>query len=124
MKSLDIPPPHSSTSNPKSDKLTKNQETRNYQTKFPGWLMAIFLIGTGVALGKLLPPSSPPATITHNNAPKSFSRPVETMTLASGTANKQVKLLGQVEAGEMATLSSQIDGRVERVLVREGDRHF
>ena len=44
------------------------------------------------------------------------------MILASGTANKQVKLLGQVEAGEIATLSSQIDGRVERVLVREGDR--
>ncbi|MDJ0570407.1 MAG: efflux RND transporter periplasmic adaptor subunit, partial [Pleurocapsa sp. MO_192.B19] len=31
-------------------------------------------------------------------------------------------LLGQVEAGERATLSPQIDGRVQQVLVREGDR--
>ncbi|MEM9275560.1 MAG: efflux RND transporter periplasmic adaptor subunit [Cyanobacteria bacterium P01_F01_bin.143] len=119
MKSLDIPPPHS----PKSNKLPteQNRETRNYQTKLPRWLMAILLLGTGVALGKLLPPSSPPPT-AQKSAPVSVSKPVETMTLASGTANKQVKLLGQVEAGEMATLSSQIDGRVEQVLVREGDR--
>ncbi len=39
-----------------------------------------------------------------------------------GKGEKQIKLLGQVEAGESMTHSPQIDGTVQRVLVKEGDR--
>lgn len=119
---LDISPSHSPNLDPESKQLPKEkiQDDRDRQTKFPGWLLVIILLGGGAFLGKLLLPSSIPTEQTQTQVP--FSRPVETIALVPGTANRQVKLLGQVEAGEVATVSSQIDGRVERVLVREGDR--
>ena len=122
MKSVDISPPHSPKFDPKLKKLPteKRQENRNYKNKLPGWLIAILLLGGGAALWEFLNPSTIPIAQTSTQAP--LARPVEIITLTSGTANRQVKLLGQAEAGESATLSSQIDGRVERVLVREGDR--
>ena len=122
MKSIDISPSHSPKLEPQSKKLPpeKHQETKNHKTKLPGWLIAILLLGGGAASWELLTPSSPPKVQTISQAP--FARPVEIIALTSGTGNRQVRLLGQVEAGEMATLSSQIDGRVEQVLVREGDR--
>ncbi|MDJ0900127.1 MAG: efflux RND transporter periplasmic adaptor subunit [Xenococcus sp. MO_188.B8] len=122
MKSVDIPPPHSPKLDPKLKKLSteKRQENRNYKTKLPGWLIAILLLGGGAALWEFSTPSPPSPTQTSTQAP--LPRPVEIIALTSGTTNRQVKLLGQVEAGETSTLSSQVDGRVERVLVREGDR--
>ncbi len=122
MKSVEISPPHSPKLDPKLKKLPteKRQENHNYKTKLPGWLIAILLLGGGAALWEFLNPSTIPTAQSSTQAP--LARPVEIIALTSGTANRQVKLLGQVEAGESATLSSQIDGRVERVLVREGDR--
>ncbi len=122
MKSVDISPPQSPKLDPKLKKLPteKRQENRDYKTRLPGWLIAILLLGGGAALWEFLTPSPPSPTQTSTQAP--LPRPVEIIALTSGTINRQVKLLGQVEAGETSTLSSQVDGRVERVLVREGDR--
>ena len=122
MKSIDISPPHSPNLDPEARKLPKEKDQTNphYQTKLPGWLMAILLVGGGVVLGKFLTPASLPTA--QPSTPATLSRPVETIALASGSANRQMKLLGQVEAGKTANLSSQVDGRVEQVLVREGDR--
>ena len=119
---LDISPSHSPNLEPEAKKLPteKDQKHSPSQTKLPGWLMAILLVGGGVALGKFLTPASLPTA--QPSTPATLSRPVETIALASGSANRQVKLLGQVEAGKTANLSSQVDGRVEQVLVREGDR--
>ena len=122
MKSIDISPPHSPKLEPKLQNLpTKNdQKSTNYQNKLSGWLIVILLLGGGGVLGKFVTFSNLPTAQTEIQAP--LPKPVEIMTLASGTRNRQVKLLGQVEAGETATLSSQVDGRVQQVLVREGDR--
>ena len=95
-------------------------ETSNNKSKLPLWLVAVLILGGGVALWQVFIPSSVPTAQTKTTAPP--PKPVETMALTTGTGNRQVRLLGQVEAGESATLSPQIDGRVQRVLVREGDR--
>lgn len=89
-------------------------------SKLPGWLVAVLILGGGATLWQLSNPSSVPNAQSSTQAPR--PKAVETIALTSGTANRQVRLLGQVEAGERATLSPQIDGRVKRVLVREGDR--
>ncbi|MEO0377478.1 MAG: efflux RND transporter periplasmic adaptor subunit, partial [Cyanobacteria bacterium P01_A01_bin.17] len=62
------------------------------------------------------------APTAESSAEASPPKSVETMALTPGTGNRQIRLLGQVEAGERATLSPQLDGTVQRVLVREGDR--
>ncbi len=118
MKSANISP----SQLPKLKKLPteKQQENRNYKSKLPGWLIAILLLGGGAALWEFLNPSTIPIAQTSTQA--TLAKPVEIIALAPGTANRQVKLLGQVEAGKTATLSSQVDGRVQQVLVREGDR--
>ena len=86
---------------------------------FPLLLIAL-LLGGGTALRQVLSPSTPTAATTQTEAP--LPKAVETIALTPGTGNRQIKLLGQVEAGERAAVSSQIDGRVQQVLVREGDR--
>ena len=116
-------PPHKS---PESESKSKQQPTdilqatSNKKSKLPGWLLAILLLGGGGLVWRqtFTPPSEPTAqTVTQAPPP----RAVTTIALTSGTGNRQVRLLGQVEAGERATLSPQIDGTVQRVLVREGD---
>ena len=89
--------------------------------KLSGWILATLLLGGGgIALWQILIPKSAPVAQTVEQTPP--PKAVTTTVLASGSANRQIKLLGQVEAGERATLSPQIDGKVQRVLVREGDR--
>ena len=116
----------SSQNSPELETQTLERSTVNSQasdrgkSKLPGWLLAILLLGGGgVALWQIFTPNTAPtAQIAQAPPPKA----VTTIPLASGTANRQIRLLGQVEAGERATLSPQIDGTVQRVLVREGDR--
>ncbi len=121
MTSVNIPPQQSPELKPKSEQeQTENtQQTSNKKNKLPGWLLAILLLGGGgIAIWQILTPESAPTAQTAQVPPRS----VETIALTPGTGNRQVRLLGQVEAGERATLSPQIDGRVQQVLVREGDR--
>ena len=49
-------------------------------------------------------------------------RPVEIIPLEVGSGAQRVQLLGQVEAGESATIRSQTSGVVQQILVSEGDR--
>lgn len=123
MTSVNIPPQQSPEAKPKSEeRQPKNpQETNKQKSKLSGWLLATLLFGGGsVALWQVFAPNSVPTAQTTTQAPP--PRSVETVALTPGTGNRQVRLLGQVEAGERATLSPQIDGRVQQVLVREGDR--
>ena len=85
--------------------------------KLSSWMMVILVLGGGATLWKVFTPSSIPITEIQTPQPK----PVETLVLKTGIGIRNVKLLGQVEAGERASISSQIDGTVQKVLVREGD---
>ncbi len=117
MKSTEIPAEQLSESKFES----QEPKTKNInKSKLSGWLIGILLLAGGVTLWRVLNPSSSPTAQTSTQAPP--PRPVETIALTTGTGNRQIRLLGQVEAGERATLSPQIDGRVQQVLVREGDR--
>jgi HlyD family secretion protein len=49
-------------------------------------------------------------------------RPVETVTLATGSATRQVQLIGQAESTQQATVRAQTDGVIQQVLVQPGDR--
>ncbi|ELS00710.1 RND family efflux transporter, MFP subunit [Xenococcus sp. PCC 7305] len=122
MKSIDTPPPQSSILDSKSKNLPpeKQQNPHKKSNKFPGWLIVILLLGGGATLWRFSNSQVLPPVQTTSQGPP--PRAVEVVELKSGTATRQVKLLGQVEAGEIATLSSQVNGRVERVLVKEGDR--
>ncbi|VEP12053.1 RND family efflux transporter, MFP subunit [Hyella patelloides LEGE 07179] len=118
MKSTEKPPQQSLELEPK---LEESSETTKKKSKLSGWLLAILLLGGGgVALWQVFIPSSP--TTAQSSTQEPPPRPVETMPLTPGTGNRQISLLGQVEAGERATLSPQIDATVQQVLVREGDR--
>lgn len=120
MTSLDIPPQQS----PELESDSQQPETppkKEKKGKLSSWLLAILLLGGGsIALWQVLTPNSAPTAQTATQAPP--PKAVTTVALTPGTGNRQVRLLGQVEAGERATLSPQIDGRVQQVLVREGDR--
>ena len=123
MTSVKIPAEQSLELKPKSQGQQPEipQSTKQKQSQLPGWLLAILLLGGGsVAWWQTLTPSTTPTAQTTIQTPP--PKAVETIALIPGTADRQVRLLGQVEAGERATLSPQIDGTVQQVLVREGDR--
>ena len=122
MTSVNIPPQQSPEleSDSKQQPGTSPKKKEN-NGKLSGWLLAILFLGGGsIALWQILTPNPAPTAQTATQTPP--PRVVTTVALTPGTGNRQVRLLGQVEAGESATLSSQIDGRVQQVLVREGDR--
>ncbi len=122
MKSTEIPPNQLPESELQFEgrQGEETPETSKNKSKLPGWLLGVLILGGGAALWQVFIPSTVPTAQTSTQAPP--PRPVEIMALTTGTGNRQVRLLGQVEAGERATLSPQIDGTVQRVLVREGDR--
>ncbi len=123
MTSVNIPPQETSESKSKSQEQHREnpKSTVQHQNRFSGWLLAIFFLGGGgIALWQILILKSAPMAQNSTQAPP--PRAVETIALTSGMANRQIKLLGEVEPGERAIISPQIDGKVQRVLVREGDR--
>ena len=125
MTSTDIPPQQSLETKPQSEsqaqQINTSQASINHKNKFSGWLLAILLLGGGgIALWQIFTPNSAPTSPTTTQAPP--PKTVTTITLKPGTGNRKFRLLGQVEAGESATLSPQIDGRVQQVSVSEGDR--
>ncbi len=86
----------------------------------PTWLLAILLLASGAVLGRVSTLESVPTAQTSTEKPS--PKAVQTIALSRGTAQRQIELLGRIEAGERATLSSQLDGTVQKVLVKEGDR--
>lgn len=110
----------SSQPSPELEPEQQPKKPNQKKSKLPGWLLAIFLMGGGVGLWQVFTTNSSSTAESSEQAPPPKS--VETIALTSGTGNRQVRLLGQAEAGERATLSPQLDGTVQSVLVREGDR--
>ena len=111
----------SSQQPPELEPEQQPQKTNPKKSQLPGWLLAVLLLGGGGAgLWQVLIANSAPTADSSTEAPP--PRSVETVVLTSGTGDRQVRLLGQVEAGERATLSPQLDGTIQSVLVREGDR--
>ncbi|WP_330204257.1 efflux RND transporter periplasmic adaptor subunit [Cyanobacterium sp. Dongsha4] len=100
----------------KQDDLPKNN-----QKKLSRWLLILLVLGGGIGSWQILKPSSvtSQAQVKESETP---AKPVTVETLTTSQAVQKVKLLGQVEAGQKATLSSQIDGTIEQILVKEGDR--
>ncbi|WP_370664144.1 efflux RND transporter periplasmic adaptor subunit [Acaryochloris thomasi] len=123
MKTSDSPPNPFSESElqsvePRRDDMQEKSHPKS--KKVPRWLVAILILGGSAVLWQVIVPSSRPTaqTSTQETPP----RAVEIGALMSGTGSRQVRLLGQVEAGARATLNPQIEGTVQQVLVREGDR--
>lgn len=117
-------PPHQPLSESESElpKTDKPKVTKKNPKNLPIWLLAIVFLAGGVVLGRISIPESVPTAQTSTEQPSPKPKAVETVALTRGTAQRQIKLLGSVEAGERATLSPQLDGTIQRVLVREGDR--
>ena len=122
MKPTEIPPKQLPESKLQFEERQQEEApaTSKHKSKLPRWLLGILFLVGGAALWQVFIPSTVPTAQTSTQAPP--PKAVETIALALGTGNREVKLLGQVEAGSRATLSPQIDGTVQRVLVREGDR--
>ncbi|GAB4549761.1 MAG: efflux RND transporter periplasmic adaptor subunit [Pleurocapsa sp.] len=122
MKSTEKPVQQSSEleQNYHEQQIEKTSESSLKKNKLFTLLLVALLLGGGIALRQIWATSTPTTATTQTQAPP--PKAVETIALKLGTGNRKIKLLGQVEAGKSATVSSQIDGRVQQVLVREGDR--
>jgi RND family efflux transporter MFP subunit len=97
----------------------KNQD-QSHKIKLSRWWLSLLILGGGIVVWQSLTPLPVPKAEITKSTPS--AQPVVTTILTQGKAKQKVKLLGQVEAGEKATLSPQIDGTVKQVLVKEGDR--
>ena len=84
-------------------------------------LLGVLVVTGGIGLWRWLAihQGETQAQITEPALP---ARPVEIIQLEAGSGAQQVQLLGQVEAGESATIRSQTSGVVQQILVGEGDR--
>ncbi|MBD2346384.1 efflux RND transporter periplasmic adaptor subunit [Anabaena subtropica] len=89
------------------------------------WLRTLFILFVatgGIILWRMLAPAGTSQSSVAQQQPAPPPRAVETIALATGTATRNVQLLGQVEATQQATLRAQTSGIVERILVQPGDR--
>ncbi len=109
------------SSNQQTAELEKNQTEADQKIRLSKWLLSLLILGSGWGVWQFFSPS-PMASQAEISQTLPPAKPVITTTLTTGEANRKVKLLGQVEAGEKSTLSSQIDGTVKQILVKEGDR--
>ena len=108
------------TQTPDQKPTTEQAKEFSKSWKKPAWwLVVILALGGGLGLWQIFKSEPPVAQTTAQEPPP---RPVETISLTQGTGVRRIKLLGQAEASERATLRSQIDGTVKQVLVKEGDR--
>ncbi|NJM71876.1 MAG: efflux RND transporter periplasmic adaptor subunit [Scytonema sp. RU_4_4] len=113
-----------------SDVLEQQLETEELrelkpQKKKPWlWLLlGLSLIFNGIILWHMLVLNRTPKSAVAQQQPQAQSpRPVETVALLRGNANRSVALLGQVEASHQSTIRAQTRGRVKDILVRPGDR--
>lgn len=97
MISLNNPPQKSSELEFESEpQSTDVPQQTSKKSKLPGWLLAILLLGGSAALWQIFNPNSAPTAQTTTQTPPPKS--VETVALAPGTGNRQIRLLGQVEA--------------------------
>jgi multidrug efflux pump subunit AcrA (membrane-fusion protein) len=85
-------------------------------------LIILFLTTGGIILWRMLAPGGAPQPSVAQQQQGPPPRPIETIALATGTATRNVQLLGQVEATQQSTIRAQTGGIVEKILVQPGDR--
>ena len=111
--------PEVTKESPESEPSLSQPPDRQNSWRWVLIFMAIAIIGG--TLWQIFKPdvSQPQAAVAQPTIPP---RPISTTNLASGTATRNIQLLGQVESRQQANVRSQIDGLVESVLVEPGDR--
>ncbi|RAM49621.1 MAG: efflux RND transporter periplasmic adaptor subunit [Hapalosiphonaceae cyanobacterium JJU2] len=85
-------------------------------------LIILFFTTGGLILWRMLAPGGAPQPSVAQQQQAPPPRPIETITLATGTATRNIQLLGYVEATQKSTLRAQTGGIVENILVQPGDR--
>ncbi|MBD2533219.1 efflux RND transporter periplasmic adaptor subunit [Nostoc flagelliforme FACHB-838] len=84
-------------------------------------LLILFLATGGIILWRMLAPGGAPrSSVAQQQGPP--PRPIETISLATGSATRSVQLLGQVEATQQSTIRAQTSGIVKQISVQPGDR--
>jgi multidrug efflux pump subunit AcrA (membrane-fusion protein) len=84
-------------------------------------LLILFLATGGIIMWRMLAPGgAPPSSVAQQQGPP--PKPIETISLATGSATRSVQLLGQVEATQQSTIRAQTSGIVKKISVQPGDR--
>ncbi len=83
-------------------------------------LLILFLATGGIIIWRMLAPGGAPRSSVAQQGPP--PKPIETISLASGSATRSVQLLGQVEATQQSTIRAQTSGIVKQISVQPGDR--
>ncbi|MCC5651842.1 efflux RND transporter periplasmic adaptor subunit [Nostoc sp. XA013] len=84
-------------------------------------LLILFLATGGIILWRMLAPGGAPrSSVAQQQGPP--PKPIETISLATGSATRSVQLLGQVEATQQSTIRAQTSGIVKQISVQPGDR--
>jgi multidrug efflux pump subunit AcrA (membrane-fusion protein) len=66
------------------------------------------------------PGGAPRSSVAQQQGPP--PKPIETISLATGSATRSIQLLGQVEATQQSTIRAQTSGIVKQISVQPGDR--
>ncbi|NEO37581.1 MAG: efflux RND transporter periplasmic adaptor subunit [Moorea sp. SIOASIH] len=99
---------------------SNSQSQEETKGKSSAWLLTVLFLVGGIALLQISTVPEPPVAQTKTK--QTPPRPVETIPLTLGKGVKRIQLLGEVEASEKITIKSQVDGVIQQVKVREGDR--
>ncbi|MFS0519963.1 efflux RND transporter periplasmic adaptor subunit [Nostoc sp. UIC 10607] len=84
-------------------------------------LLILFLATGGIILWRMFAPGGTPrSSVAQEQGPP--PKPIETISLATGSATRSVQLLGQVEATQQSTIRAQTGGIVKQISVQPGDR--
>ncbi len=84
-------------------------------------LLISFLATGGIILWRMFTPGGTPrSSVAQQQGPP--PKPIETISLATGSATRSVQLLGQVEATQQSTIRAQTGGIVKQISVQPGDR--
>ncbi|MEH2355453.1 efflux RND transporter periplasmic adaptor subunit [Nostoc sp.] len=84
-------------------------------------LLIAFLATGGIIIWRMLAPGgTPPSSVAQQQGPP--PKPIETISLATGSTTRSVQLLGQVEATQQSTIRAQTGGIVKQISVQPGDR--
>ncbi|MBH8552930.1 efflux RND transporter periplasmic adaptor subunit [Nostocaceae cyanobacterium CENA357] len=105
---------------PDSSVPSKLAPTRSGKPWF--WrLLILFLATGGIILWRMLAPGGAQRSSVAQQGPPP-PKPIETISLETGSATRSVQLLGQVEATQQSTIRAQTSGIVKQILVQPGDR--
>ena len=89
-----------------------NKRTRLYRTRFNTLLLSLLLISSSLLLSACEEPA-PTVAAT--------SRPVKTLIIGGDASIDTRKFPAVVDAIQKAEISFRVDGRIQKILVREGD---